>query len=42
MPSWKIHDKWAAVPDINEKISREINAEIDSIDDPTFHDHRES
>lgn len=36
MPSWKIHDKWATVLSVNEKISMEINAKIDSIDDPTF------
>ena len=39
MPAWDIHDKWAGKLGISRRMSREINSEIDSIDDPRFHDY---
>ncbi len=39
MPEWRVHDKWAERLGISKEVSREVNAEIDSIDDPRFHDY---
>jgi len=39
MPEWRVHDKWASRLGIDRRLSREVNSEIDSIDDPRFHDY---